>query len=95
MAAGEKFITGTMDPSLLLDGDDPPEPYETLSTRERQVLQLIAEGKTNRAIAEILGLSAKTVDTHRTRLMRKLDIHDQTSLVKFAIRQGVIRFDPE
>jgi DNA-binding NarL/FixJ family response regulator len=64
--------------------------YAELSTRERQVLQLIAEGMTNRAISETLGLSIKTVDTHRTRLMRKLDIHDQTSLVKYAIRRGIV-----
>lgn len=64
--------------------------YAELSTRERQVLQLIAEGMTNRAISEALDLSIKTVDTHRTRLMRKLDIHDQTSLVKYAIRRGIV-----
>jgi DNA-binding NarL/FixJ family response regulator len=64
--------------------------YERLTTRERQVFQLIAEGKTNRKIAEILELSVKTVDTHRSRLMNKLDIHDQTSLVKYALRKGIV-----
>ena len=67
------------------------DPYEQLTARERQVFQLIAEGKTNRKIAEILTLSVKTVDTHRAHLMRKLDIHDQTSLVKIAIQKGVIQ----
>jgi DNA-binding NarL/FixJ family response regulator len=67
------------------------DPYESLTTRERQVLQLIAEGRTNRDIADALGLAVKTVDTHRTRLMRKLSIHDQTTLVKFALRKGIIR----
>ncbi|MHC4981602.1 MAG: response regulator [Planctomycetota bacterium] len=66
------------------------DPYERLTTRERQVLQLIAEGKTNRQVAEELNLAVKTVDTHRSHLMRKLDIHDQTSLVKFAIRKGIV-----
>mgnify|MGYP006278992909 CR=1 FL=1 len=66
------------------------DPYEKLTTRERQVLQLIAEGKTNRHIAEELKLALKTVDTHRSHLMRKLNIHDQTSLVKFAIRRGIV-----
>jgi len=66
------------------------DPYESLTTRERQVLQLIAEGKTNRETAESLHLAVKTVDTHRTRLMRKLDIHDQTTLVKYALRKGII-----
>ncbi|MFP4052574.1 MAG: response regulator [Phycisphaerae bacterium] len=69
------------------------DPYDRLTTRERQVLQLIAEGKTNRAIAEELNLAVKTVDTHRSRLMRKLNIHDQTSLVKFALRKGIISLD--
>ena len=64
--------------------------YEKLTTRERQVLQLIAEGKTNRKIAEELNLAVKTVDTHRSRLMQKLRIHDQTSLVKYALRKGIV-----
>jgi len=51
---------------------------------------LIAEGKTNRQVAEELGLAIKTVDTHRMRLMRKLDIHDQTTLVKFAVSRGIV-----
>lgn len=66
------------------------DPYEQLTTRERQVLQLIAESKTNHEVADALGISVKTVDTHRARLMRKLDIHDQTTLVKYALRKGVI-----
>jgi DNA-binding NarL/FixJ family response regulator len=71
-------------------GDDP---YDRLTSRERQVLKLVAEGKTNREAAEALGVAVKTVDTHRTRLMRKLDIHDQTSLVKFAIKKKVVAVD--
>ncbi|MFW6132617.1 MAG: response regulator [Planctomycetota bacterium] len=67
-----------------------PDPYEKLTTRERQVLQLVAEGKTNRQIARQLSLALKTVDTHRSHLMRKLDIHDQTNLVKYAIRRGIV-----
>jgi len=66
------------------------DPYDNLTARERQVLQLIVEGKTNRKIAEHLSLSPKTVDTHRLHLMHKLNIHDQTSLVKYAIRRGVV-----
>jgi DNA-binding NarL/FixJ family response regulator len=71
-------------------GDDP---YERLSTRERQVFQLIAESKTNREIAEALGTALKTVVNHRVSLMRKLQIHDHASLVKYAIRKGVVRLD--
>ena len=66
------------------------DPYDRLTSRERQVLQLIAEGRTNRAIADHLGLAVKTVDTHRMRLMRKLNIHDQTTLVKFALKKGLV-----
>lgn len=64
--------------------------YDTLTNREREVLQLIAEGYTNREIAQRLSISIKTVDTHRTNLMRKLDIHDRVGLTKYAIRQGLI-----
>jgi DNA-binding NarL/FixJ family response regulator len=66
------------------------DPYEQLTTRERQVLQLITEGKTSREVAKELDLAVKTVDTHRAHLMQKLNIHDQTSLVKFAIRRGIV-----
>jgi len=66
------------------------DPYENLTPRERQVLQLIAEGKSSRCIAEQLHLAVKTVDTHRSRLKRKLDLHDQTSLVKYALRRGIV-----
>ena len=51
---------------------------------------MVAEGKTNRQIADSLHLAVKTIDTHRTRLMRKLNIHDQTRLVKYALRKGII-----
>lgn len=67
------------------------DPYSRLTPREREVLQLIAEGKTNRNIAEMLELAVKTVDTHRAHLMKKLNIHDQTSLVKYAIRRGIVQ----
>jgi two-component system, NarL family, response regulator NreC len=60
-----------------------------LSVRERQVLQLIAEGNSTKAIAARLSISAKTVESHRSKLMRKLDIHDTASLVRYAIRRGV------
>jgi two-component system response regulator NreC len=65
-------------------------PYKSLTMRERQVLKMIAEGMTNPQIAEQLKLAVKTVDTHRTRLMGKLNIHDQTTLVKFALRKGLV-----
>jgi DNA-binding NarL/FixJ family response regulator len=64
-------------------------PVNSLSVREREVLQLIVEGKSSAEIAGILSLSPKTVDTYRSRLMRKLDLDDLPSLVKFAIQHGL------
>jgi len=64
---------------------------ETLSVRERQVLQLIAEGRTTRDIAAQMNVSVKTVESHRTRLMQKLGIHEIAGLVRYAIRQGLVQ----
>ena len=66
---------------------------EGLSPRERQVLQLIAEGKTSAEAAAILFLSVKTVETYRSRFMQKLGLKDMTALVKFAIQHGIISLD--
>lgn len=63
---------------------------EPLSARERHVVQLIGEGQSTKTIAEVLGISVKTVESHRARLMRKLDIHDVASLVRYAIRHGMV-----
>jgi DNA-binding NarL/FixJ family response regulator len=57
------------------------------------VLKLIAEGNSNSQVAEVLGLSRKTVDTHRANAMRKLDLHDVTEVVKYALRTGLITLD--
>jgi len=70
--------------------DKATPPGDVLSSRERQVLQLVAEGKTTKEIAGVLGVSIKTADSHRARIMRKLDIHDTAGLVRFAIRRGLI-----
>ncbi len=64
-------------------------PLDHLSPREREVLQLVVEGRTSAEIAEILFLSPKTVDTYRSRLMQKLGVHDLPALVKFAIQHGL------
>ena len=63
---------------------------ELLTNREREVLQLIAEGNKNREIADKLNISIKTVDTHRTRVMEKLDLHSAAELTQYAIRKGII-----
>jgi len=91
VAMGEIFLGPGIPRSALHrigQGDD--DPYHRLTTRERQVLQMVAEGKTNREISEHLSLATKTIDTHRTRLMRKLGLHDATSLVKFALKKGIV-----
>jgi DNA-binding NarL/FixJ family response regulator len=65
-------------------------PQDPLTAREREVLQLVAEGKTSKEISAILHVSAKTVDAHRANIMGKLDIHDTAGLVRYAIRRGLI-----
>lgn len=64
---------------------------DVLTLRERQVLQLIAEGKSTRDVASLLFISVKTAETHRTRLMQKLDIHETAGLVRYAIRRGLVQ----
>ena len=72
-------------------GDQKPDqPSNGLSEREREVLQLIAEGYTNKQIAEILCISIKTVQAHRTNLMQKLNLHDRGELIKYAIQKKII-----
>ncbi len=67
------------------------KPKDPLTGRERQVLQLIAEGKSTKDVASLLGISVKTAESHRTRLMQKLDIHETASLVLYAVRRGIVR----
>jgi DNA-binding NarL/FixJ family response regulator len=69
------------------------DPYDQLTPREREVLKLVADGRSNREIADLLVLSVKTVAGHRMRLMEKLDIHSQAELIKYAIRKGLIIVD--
>jgi DNA-binding NarL/FixJ family response regulator len=64
--------------------------YDALSEREREIFQLIAEGHSNKAIAEVLGISPSTVETHRGHIMEKLDLHSIAEIVLYAVRRGVI-----
>jgi RNA polymerase sigma factor (sigma-70 family) len=64
--------------------------YETLTPREREVLVLVAQGCSNREIANVLHISPKTVDVHRTRLMKKLDLHHVADVTRYAIRRGLL-----
>lgn len=76
-----------------VEAGDYTSPFERLTPRQREVLQLIAEGHTTHEIAEILSVSAKTIETHRAQLMDRLGIHDIPGLVRYSIRIGFIRPD--
>jgi len=78
-----------------VQGEEEPSQSPELTPRELEVLKLIAQGLSNQAIAEQLGLSRKTVDVHRANLMRKLDLHTVTELVKYALRRGLITLDAD
>jgi two-component system response regulator NreC len=99
--AGESFLYPPIAAKLIGDylrvtkGDDGRGVGngESLTSREREVLKLIADGNSNGQIADQLGLSRKTVDSHRANAMRKLDLHDVTEVVKYAIRTGLITLD--
>ena len=96
VAGGEAFFSPSMTKTLTslylhsLEAERTHDPYDDLTIREREVLQLVAEGFTNHQIAEMLKLSIKTVKTHRLHLMQKLDLHDRTELVKYAFQKGII-----
>jgi two-component system, NarL family, response regulator NreC len=92
VAAGRVYLSpgvGAAVAEAIRAGGPPPE--ERLTSREREVLQLVAEGKTTKEIAAILNVSVKTADAHRTRLMQKLDIHDIAGLTRCAIRLGLVQ----
>lgn len=94
---GGLFLSPSISQQLVtayLRGDSPQEtPLENLSPRQREVLQLLAEGRSTKEIAADLGLSIKTVETHRAQIMERLAIHDVAGLVRFAIRTGLISPD--
>jgi len=92
-AAAKHVIGGYRDQAsgaaLAADG----QAQERLTARQREILQLIAEGQTTKEIAQVLTLSAKTVEMHRAQLMERLDIHDLAGLVRYALRAGIISGD--
>ncbi|HWX29816.1 MAG TPA: response regulator transcription factor [Steroidobacteraceae bacterium] len=88
---GEVYLSPKISRAVVhsyLNGTEAPNAH--LSVRERQVLQLVGEGHSTKKIAALLGISAKTADTHRTKLMEKLDIHQTAGLVRYAIRNGLL-----
>jgi DNA-binding NarL/FixJ family response regulator len=96
---GESFLSPSISTKVIEEylrragKEEPVDPYERLTNREREVLQLIAEGHSTQDIANLLYISAKTVETHRARLMEKLDIHTIAELTQYAIRKGVIKLE--
>ena len=91
VAGGGAYLSPGLSEVLLdayVNGKEPSA--DPLSPRERQVLQLVAEGKTTKEVAVVLDISVKTADSHRTRLMKKLDIHETAGLVRYAIRRGLV-----
>ena len=94
MVRGETYLSPAVSKHLVADyirrvGEE-TNPLELLTPRQREILQLIAEGHSTKEIARILHVSPKTVETHRTQLMERLDIHDIAGLVRYAIRAGVV-----
>jgi DNA-binding NarL/FixJ family response regulator len=81
----EMYAAKTAGPTL--------DAYDTLSTRERQVLHLVAEGHTNAEIGTRLFVSVRTVETHRANLMRKLKLHSQSELIRYALRRGILTLE--
>jgi DNA-binding NarL/FixJ family response regulator len=93
--SGQRYLSPRIADVVLDDyaGEDRDDPLARLSAREREVLQLLAEGRTSAQIAERLSLSQKTVETYRARLVEKLGIRDVAGLVRFAIQRGIVSLD--
>lgn len=90
VAKGDGYISPSVAGALNEKLKDPSNPVDTLSAREREVLLLIAEGKTNKEIATKLNLSVYTVDSHRGKIMEKLNLHSAGELVRFALKNGLV-----
>jgi DNA-binding NarL/FixJ family response regulator len=86
--AGKRYLSAKIPVHTLRD-EPHDDPLERLSAREREVLKLVVEGNTSHQVATLLGLSPKSIDTYRSRLMTKLDVEHLPGLVKFAIRRGL------
>jgi len=94
---GEIYLSPAISRSIVADllmfQADYKSGFDLLTPREREVLQLIAEGRTNRAIAQMMQVSVKTVEKHRASLMSKLDVHDVAGLTRIAIKHGLVFLD--
>lgn len=91
VARGEGYLSPAVSEAVLSDyRRHVTDPIDLLTSREREVLQMIAEGKTNKEIAAVLNLSVYTIDAHRGRIMEKLNLHSINELVRFAVRKGLV-----
>lgn len=91
VARGEGYLSPGVSDAVLNDyRRHVTDPIDMLTSREREVLQMIAEGKTNKEIAQVLNLSVYTVDAHRGHIMEKLNLHSVNELVRFAVRYGLV-----
>lgn len=91
LAAGQGYLSPEVSNAVLDDyRRHVSNPIDLLTSREREVLQMLAEGKTNKEIAGVLNLSVYTVDAHRGRIMEKLNLHSINELVRFAVRNGLV-----
>jgi two-component system response regulator NreC len=92
VSRGESFLYPSAAAALIEDYrlQAEEEPYDRLTSREREILTLIADGQSSRQIAEMLYISLKTVQGHRTKIMEKLDIHNRAELIKYALRKGLV-----
>jgi two-component system response regulator NreC len=96
VAEGKSFFSPTVSKVLLddyvrkLKRSGTEDPYDLLTPREREILQLVAEGKSNKEIAQLLNLSVYTVETHRSNIMEKLNLHGVPELILYAVRMGII-----
>jgi DNA-binding NarL/FixJ family response regulator len=93
---GDSFLYPSAAAALIEDyrkQSEEVEPYDQLTPREREILKLIAEGYTSREIADMLFISLKTAQGHRAKIMEKLDLHNRTELIKFAMRKGLVSMD--
>lgn len=93
VAAGGTYLGPEAQRAMSAGGGAPDDSLERLTPREREVLQWVAEGRSNKDIGAGLGISPKTVDAHRTNIMAKLDLHDASALTRYALRRGLVSGD--
>lgn len=94
---GNRYLSEKLLERLEISGrkadEAPLDTYQTLTTREREILQLTAEGKSSTEIGEILAISPRTVEVHRSKLMKKLALHNMADLIRYAIKRGILPMD--